>query len=38
MPMSINSVYLSNRVFRVRLDSVCSDLHGQEMGISQGSI
>ena len=30
--------FLSNRVFRVRLGSVYSDIHGQEMGVPQGSI
>ena len=30
--------FLSNRVFRVCLGSVYSDIHGQEMGVPQGSI
>ena len=30
--------FLSNRVFRVPLGSVYSDIHGQEMGVPQGSI
>ena len=30
--------FLSNRVFRVGLGSVYSDIHGQEMGVPQGSI
>ena len=30
--------FLSNRVFRVRLGSVYSDVHGQEMGVPQGII
>ena len=37
MPMFIQN-FLSNRVFRVRLGSVYSDIHGQEMGVPQGSI
>ena len=30
--------FLTNRVFRVRLGSVLSELHDQEMGVPQGSI
>ena len=30
--------FLSNRVFRVHLGSVYSDIHGQEMGVPPGSI
>ena len=30
--------FLSNRVFRVRLWYVCSNIHEQEMGVPQGSI
>ena len=37
MPMFIQN-FLSDRVFRVRLGSVYSDIHGQEMGVPQGSI
>ena len=37
MPMFIQN-FLSNRVFRVCLGSVYSDIHGQEMGVPQGSI
>ena len=37
MPMFIQN-FLSNRVFRVRLGSVYSDIHGQETGVPQGSI
>ena len=37
MPMFIQN-FLSNRVFRVRLGSVYSDIHGQEMRVPQGSI
>ena len=31
-------IFLSNRVFRVCLGSVCSNIHEQEMGVPQGSI
>ena len=37
MPMFIQN-FLSNRVFRVSLGSIYSDIHGQEMGVPQGSI
>ena len=37
MPCFINN-FLSNRCFRVRLGSAFSNLHGQEMGVPQGSI
>ena len=37
MPMFIQN-FLSNRVFRVRLGSVYSNIHEQEMGVPQGSI
>ena len=30
--------FLSNRVFRVCFGSIYSDIHGQEMGVPQGSI
>ena len=30
--------FLTNRVFRVRLGSVCSNIYEQEMGVPQGSI
>ena len=30
--------FISNKVFRVRLGSVYSDIHGQEMGVPQGSM
>ena len=30
--------FLSNRVFKVRLGSVLSNIHEQEMGVPQGSI
>ena len=31
-------IYLYNRVFRVHLGSVYSDVHGQEIGVPQRSI
>ena len=37
MPMFIQN-FLSNRVFRVRLGSIYSDMYEQEMGVPQGSI
>jgi ribonuclease HI len=37
MPLFIKN-FLANRVFRVRLGTVLSDLHSQEMGVPQGSI
>ena len=37
MPMFIQN-FLTNKVFRVRLGSVYSDVHGQEMDVPQGSI
>ena len=37
MPMFIQK-FLSNRVFRVRLGSIYSDMYEQEMGVPQGSI
>ena len=37
MPLFIQN-FLSDRVFRVRLGSVYSQLHNQEMGVPQGSI
>ena len=37
MPIFIQN-FLSNRVFRVRLGSIYSDIHGQEMGVPHGSI
>ena len=37
MPMFIQN-FLSNRVFRVHLGSVYSDIHVQQMGVPQGSI
>ena len=37
MPLFIQN-FLSDRVFKVRLGSVYSDLHNQEMGVPQGSI
>ena len=37
MPMFIHN-FLTNRVFRVRLGSVYSNIHEQEMGVPQGSI
>ena len=37
MPMFIQN-FLSNRVFRVHLGSVFSDIHEQEMGVPEGSI
>ena len=37
MPMFIQN-FLSNRVFRVRLGSIYLDIHGQGMGVPQGSI
>ena len=37
MPMFIQN-FLSNRVFRVHLGSIFSNIHEQEMGVPQGSI
>ena len=37
MPMFIQN-FLSKRDFRLRLGSAYSDIHGQEMGVPQGSI
>ena len=37
MPLFIQN-FLSNRVFRVRLGSVFSNIHEQQMGVPQGSI
>ena len=37
MPIFINN-FLSNRVFKVRLGSLLSEIHSQEMGVPQGCI
>jgi len=37
MPLFIEN-FLTNRVFRVRLGTVLSEMHNQEMGVPQGSI